>query len=196
MILHRLRLTNFRGVEDREITFPDQGVVVVHGPNEIGKSSMLEALDLLLTYRDRSNHRDVKQVKPAHSDVGAQVEAEITTGPYRFVYRKRFHKKHGTELDIAEPKREHLTGDEAHERVSAMMEQTLDMKLWDAQRVLQSASTSAVNLSGCDALVRTADEHSTASIAGALARSHSPATAASRLPRDAKGRSWSGTPAG
>ncbi|MBU3752106.1 MAG: ATP-binding protein, partial [Mycobacterium sp.] len=52
MILHRLRLTNFRGVADRRIDFPDQGVVVVCGPNEIGKSSMLEALDLLLTYRD------------------------------------------------------------------------------------------------------------------------------------------------
>lgn len=157
MILHRLRLTNFRGVEDREISFPEQGVVVVHGPNEIGKSSMLEALDLLVTYRDRSNHRDVKQVKPAHADVGAQVEAEISTGPYRFVYRKQFHKKHRTELDIIEPKRENLTGDEAHERVMAMMEQTLDMKLWDAQRVLQSASTSAVNLSGCDALSRALD---------------------------------------
>ena len=45
MILHRLRLSNFRGVEDREISFPEHGVVVVCGPNEIGKSSMLEALD-------------------------------------------------------------------------------------------------------------------------------------------------------
>ena len=49
MILHRLRLTNFRGVADREIAFPDHGVVVVCGPNEVGKTSMLEALDLLLT---------------------------------------------------------------------------------------------------------------------------------------------------
>ena len=77
MILHRLRLNNFRGVQDREICFPAHGVVVVCGPNEIGKSSMLEALDLLLTYRDRSNHRDVKQVKTANADVGAQVEAEV-----------------------------------------------------------------------------------------------------------------------
>ena len=98
MILHRLRLTNFRGVSDREIAFPDHGVVVVCGPNEVGKSSMLEALDLLLTYRDRSAHRDVKQVKPTHADVGAEVEAEISTGPYRFVYRKRFHKRNMTEL--------------------------------------------------------------------------------------------------
>jgi hypothetical protein len=157
VILHRLRLTNFRGVENRELSFPDRGVVVVCGPNEIGKSSMLEALDLLLTYRDRSNHRDVKQVKPAHADVGAEVEAEISTGGYRFVYRKRFHKKHQTELEVIAPKRESLTGDEAHERVEAILEQTVDTRLWDAQRVLQSASTQAVNLSGCDALSRALD---------------------------------------
>lgn len=157
MILHRLRLTNFRGVTDREIAFPDHGVVVVCGPNEVGKSSMLEALDLLLTYRDRSAHRDVKQVKPTHADVGAQVEAEISTGPYRFVYRKRFHKRNMTELDVSEPRREQLTGDEAHERVMAILDETVDTKLWDAQRVLQSASTNAVNLSGCDALARALD---------------------------------------
>ena len=157
MILHRLRLTNFRGVGNREIAFPDQGVVVVCGPNEIGKSSMLEALDLLLTYRDRSSHRDVKAVKPAHADVGAEVEAEMSTGPYRFVYRKRFHKKAKTELEIIEPKREQLSADDAHERVEAMLAETLDTKLWEAQRVLQSASTNAVNLSGCDALSRALD---------------------------------------
>ena len=154
MILHRLRLTSFRGVADREISFPDQGVVVVCGPNEVGKSSMLEALDLLLSYRDRSTHRDVKSVKPANADVGAQVEAEISTGPYRFVYRKRFHKRNMTEL---EPKREQLSGDDAHERVEAMLAETLDSKLWDAQRVLQAASTNAVNLSGSDALSRALD---------------------------------------
>ena len=157
MILHRLRLTNFRGVANRELTFPDQGVVVICGPNEIGKSSMLEALDLLLTYRDRSNHRDVKAVKPAHADVGAEVEAEITTGPYHFVFRKRFHKKAKTELEVIAPKREQLSGDDAHERVEAMLDQTLDTKLWEAQRVLQSASTNAVNLSGSDALSRALD---------------------------------------
>ena len=157
MILHRLRLTDFRGVADREVAFPDQGVVVVCGPNEVGKSSMLEALDLLLTYRDRSTHRDVKAVKPSHADAGARVEAEISTGPYRFVYRKRFHKKALTELEIIEPKREQLSGDDAHERVEAMLAETLDTKLWDAQRVLQSASTHAVNLSGSDALSRALD---------------------------------------
>ena len=157
MILHRLRLTNFRGVADREIGFPEHGVVVVCGPNEVGKSSMLEALDLLVRYKDRSTHRDVKAVKPAHSDAGAEVEAEISTGAYRFVYRKRFHNKPLTELTVVEPRREQLTGDEAHERVEAILAETVDTTLWDAQRVLQAAATDAVTLSGCDALSRALD---------------------------------------
>ena len=90
MKLHRLVLTNYRGITHREIEFPDRGVVVVSGANEIGKSSMIEALDLLLEAKDRSTKKEVKQVKPTHADVGAEITAEISTGPYRFIYHKRF----------------------------------------------------------------------------------------------------------
>lgn len=157
MRLHRLRLTNFRGVDDRELAFPDHGVVVVHGPNEIGKSSMLEALDLLLEFKDRSGSHKVKQVKPTHADVGAEVEAEISTGPYRFTYRKRFHRRPITELTVHQPVRRQHSGDEAHEAVRLMLEETLDTRLWEAQRVLQTAASDAVNLSGSDALARALD---------------------------------------
>ncbi len=157
MKLHRLVLTNYRGITHREITFPDQGVVVVCGANEVGKTSMIEALDLLLESKDRSTKKDVKQVKPTHADVGSEVTAEISTGPYRFVYTKCFHKKPRTELTIVAPRREQLTGDEAHERVRAMLAETVDTDLWHAQRVLQTGSTAAVDLSGCDALSRALD---------------------------------------
>lgn len=157
MKLHRMVLTNYRGITHREIEFPDRGVVVVSGANEIGKSSMIEALDLLLESKDRSSKKEVKQVKPTHADVGAEITAEISTGPYRFVYRKRFHKRAETELTVLAPRREQLTGDEAHERVRAMLTETVDTCLWQAQRVLQSASTSVVDLSGCDALSRALD---------------------------------------
>ncbi|MCV7124928.1 AAA family ATPase, partial [Mycobacterium lacus] len=157
MKLHRLVLTNYRGIAHREIEFPDHGVVVVCGANEIGKSSMIEALDLLLESKDRSTKKEVKQVKPTNADVGSEVTAEISSGPYRFVYRKRFHKRCETELTLLAPRREQLTGDEAHERVTAMLAETVDTDLWHAQRVLQAASTSAVDLSGCDALSRALD---------------------------------------
>jgi hypothetical protein len=157
MKLHRLVLTNYRGITHREIEFPDHGVVVVSGANEIGKSSMIEALDLLLGSKDRSTKKDVKQVKPTHADVGAEITAEISTGPYRFIYHKRFHKRAQTQLTVLTPRREQLTGDVAHERVQALLAETVDMDLWQAQRVLQAASTAAVDLSGCDALSRALD---------------------------------------
>jgi AAA domain len=157
MKLHRLVLTNYRGITHREIEFPDHGVVVVSGANEIGKSSMIEALDLLVHSKDRSNKKDVKQVKPTHADVGPEITAEISTGPYRFIYHKRFHKRCETQLTVLAPRREQLTGDEAHERVLALLDETVDMELWQAQRVLQAASTAAVDLSGCDALSRALD---------------------------------------
>jgi hypothetical protein len=157
MKLHRLVLTNYRGIAHREIELPDHGVVVVCGANEIGKSSMIEALDLLLESRDRSTKKEVKQVKPTNSDVGSEVSAEISCGPYRFVYRKRFHKKCETELTVLTPRREQLTGDEAHERVRAILAETVDNDLWHAQRVLQATSTAAVELSVCDALSRALD---------------------------------------
>ncbi len=157
MKLHRLVLTNYRGITHREIEFPDHGVVVVSGANEIGKSSMIEALDLILHSKDRSTKKDVKQVKPTHADVGAEITAEISTGPYRFTYHKRFHKCCETQLTVLTPRREQLTGDEAHERVLTMLDETVDMDLWQAQRVLQAASTAAVDLSGCDALSRALD---------------------------------------
>ena len=77
--------------------------MVVCGPNEIGKSSVIEALGLLLDQKDRSAKQTVLAVKPVHADVGSEVIAEISTGPYRFVYRKRFHKKSLTELSITAP---------------------------------------------------------------------------------------------
>jgi hypothetical protein len=118
---------------------------------------MIEALDLLLESKDRSTKKEVKQTKPTHADVGSEVTAEISAGPYRFVYRKRFHKKCETELTVLAPRREQLTGDEAHERVCTMLGETMDADLWHAQRVLQAASTTAVNLAGCEALSRALD---------------------------------------
>lgn len=157
MKLHRLTLRNYRGIAFRDVEFPDRGVVVVCGANEIGKSSMIEALDLLLEAKDRSSKKEVKQVKPTHVDEGAEVKAEISTGPYRFTYFKRYHKRPVTELTVTAPVREQLTGDEAHERVQAILNETVDVQLWQAQRVLQTSSTSPVDLSGCDALSRALD---------------------------------------
>ena len=56
MIIRRIGLRNYRGIESRELEF-DAGVNIVEGPNEAGKTSLAEALGLIFDYPDSSTHR-------------------------------------------------------------------------------------------------------------------------------------------
>ena len=147
MRLHRLLVRNWRGVEEREVHFAATGVTVVEGPNESGKSSLVEALDALIEHLDDSKKREVAAIKPVHKDVGAEVEAEIETGPYRFTYSKRFHKKSETKLTVTTPRPENLTGREAHERALQILDETMDRGLWAALRIEQGQLVTQANLS-------------------------------------------------
>ena len=137
MRLHRVRLRNYRGVVDSTVEFATDGVTVVEGDNEVGKSCIPEALDLILCFKDSSKARDVKDVKPADRDEGPEVEIEVAAGHYRFVYRKRWLRSSETTLAITAPRPEQHTGDEAHARVGAMLDETLDSDLWKALRIEQ-----------------------------------------------------------
>ena len=157
MRLLRLRLRNIRGVEEREVVFLRDGVTVVVGPNEIGKSSMAEALDLLFTAQDSSQKAEVKAVKPVDRDAGPEVEAEIETGDYAFTYRKRFVKSQETVLQITRPRPEHVTGRQAHERVEQILEQTMDIDLWRAVRIKQGEGLGQAVLGDAQSLGRALD---------------------------------------
>jgi hypothetical protein len=137
MRILRLRLREFRGVRERELRFAPCGVTVVHGPNEIGKSSLAEAIDLVLEELDSAAKQRVRAVQPVDRDAGSEVEIEIETGPYRFVLEKRFHRQPATRLSVSRPRAESWTGREAHQRVQAILDATLDRELWHALRVSQ-----------------------------------------------------------
>jgi hypothetical protein len=139
MRLHRVRLCNYRGVADCEVELPAQGITVIEGPNEVGKTSMPEGLDLLLTMRDSSGHRQVRSVQPVGRDVGPEVEIEMSTGEYRFIYRKRWLRRPETVLKVLSPRQEQLTGRAAHERAEEILDDTLDKDLWRALRIEQGA---------------------------------------------------------
>ena len=142
MRLHRVRLCNYRGVADCEVELLAQGITVIEGPNEVGKTSIPEGLDLLLTKRDSSSHRQVKSAQPVGRDVGPEVEIEMSTGPYRFVYRKRWLRRSETVLNVLTPQPDQLTGRAAHERVEEILSETLDGDLWRALRIEQGAELS------------------------------------------------------
>lgn len=157
MKIHRLRLINVKGIADRDVIFPNRGVIVIEGPNEAGKTSMLEALDLLLEEKDSSRKRHVLAARPVGRDVGTTIEAELSSGDYRLRYRKQWFKQPATELHVLTPKVEHLTGVPAHDRVVQILAETTDQVLWRALRFMQATPMTQVGLGGSRALAAALD---------------------------------------
>jgi len=147
MILLRLRLANYRGIDESEVRFNPQGITIVEGPNEAGKTSFSEAIRLIFEYLDSSKHSEIKAIKPVTLDVGPEIELEAESGPYVFTYFKRFHKKPETTLKITSPKPENHTGREAHERVEEILRETIDIDLWKALGIQQGEAVQQADLS-------------------------------------------------
>lgn len=147
MRLLRVRLANYRGIDDAEVRFSPNGLTIVEGPNEAGKTSVSEAIGLLFEYIDSSKHRKIDAIRPVHRDAGPEIELEAESGPYHFTYFKRFHKKPETMLEITSPNSENHTGREAHERADEILRETIDIDLWKALCIQQGEAVQQADLS-------------------------------------------------
>ena len=134
-----MRLRNYRGVVESDVSFADSGVTIVEGPNEVGKTAILEALQLAIEFPDSSRSNKVSEVKPVDRDQGPEVEITLSTGQYSLVYNKRWLRDRKTTLNVSSPLTENHTGREAHDRLKAILEETLDNQLWQALRIEQGA---------------------------------------------------------
>ncbi|MFN2525714.1 MAG: AAA family ATPase, partial [Actinomycetota bacterium] len=137
MKIHRIRLEHYRGVSEREIELAPCGVTVIQGPNEIGKTSHLEAITVLLDYKDDSRSELVRSLQPSGRDEAPVVEVEFASGSYHLTYRKQFLRRPKTELVIHAPERQTMTGRPAHHMVQKILGETLDEDLWRALRIDQ-----------------------------------------------------------
>lgn len=166
MRVRRIRLRNYRGVADRDIQLEPSGVTVIEGPNEIGKSSLAEALSLVFEQLDSTKRREVQLVQPVDHDVGPEVEVEIETGPYRFTYFKRFLKRPETTLRVTAPRPENYTGREAHDRANAILDESMDVDLWKALCVVQGSAIEQTNLTNITSFAEALDRAAGHEVAG------------------------------
>ena len=137
MRLHRVQLRNYRGVVKSDVNFSQSGVTIVEGPNEVGKTAISEGLQLAIDLPDSSRSAQVRAVQPVGRDEGPEVEISLSSGKYELVYRKRWLRQPETTLEIRTPHHENLTGREAHDRLKAILAETLDEELWRALRIQQ-----------------------------------------------------------
>lgn len=164
MRITRLRIRDFKGIDEACVDFPPNGVTVLEGPNEAGKSTLLEALSLLLDDRVRANStaERVKAAQPIGRDAAPEVEVHLALGPYDMTFTKQYLRRPATLLEIHSPRRESLTGDDAHNRFHEIFGQHCDRTLWDALQVAQAKSFDQAVLAQSVVLRRALDDASDA----------------------------------
>lgn len=137
MQIFRLSITDFRGIHHLELAdLPAQGIIMVAGANESGKSSILRALEFLFKYKSSSNAGPLVAAQPYGRDVGPQVTLHARIGDCEFKVRKRWLRKKACELQIVHPKAASYTGRAADEKLEAIYNQ-LDGDLRQALFVQQ-----------------------------------------------------------
>lgn len=145
MRLLSLRVHNFKGIETRQVEFRPTGITLIQGPNEVGKTSLMSAFDILLEYADSSAHREVEATKSAGYDRSTEIEAAFQIGAEHFTYFKRYHRERETKLVIESGgSRRTVTGREAHDRVRELLTTTIDWELWKALKIAQGTATDDV----------------------------------------------------
>ncbi len=159
MRIHRLSVRDVKGIAQSSVDFPDTGVVVIQGPNEVGKSTLLEALDRLLdgSCKASSKAAVVRDLQSVGVDAGPFVEAELSVGPYRVVFAKQWLRQPSTTLRVLAPTPEQLSGDAAQARMTAILEECLDRPLFDALRFAQGGAGGAIPLGSSQVLAQALD---------------------------------------
>jgi chromosome segregation ATPase len=164
--LHRISLQDYRGVGRADVVLARNGVTIIQGPNEVGKSSLAEALQFLLEEPDSSTKRRLKAAKPVDVDAGPWVEVELDTGPYHVVYSKQWLTSPKTNLQILAPVPENLTGRTAHDRMRTILGETLDEALLRALYYQQGESIAQAAVGESRALAAALDAAATSGALG------------------------------
>ncbi|MHC9879100.1 AAA family ATPase [Corynebacterium diphtheriae] len=133
---------------------PSNGVIVISGENERGKSTIMEAIKLVLGENHDTNKQSVKAIQPKGHDVGTRICLEADLGPVRFRVSKVFNKKKSCELTIFEPKPANYTGKEADSQLSGLLDAHLDHDLFSALFVEQGDITSMLSAAGISSVTQ------------------------------------------
>lgn len=181
--IRSLTLSHVAGVRHAHLEIPETGVVVVHGPNEAGKSTLLRAIRLLLDDTPTSSRkREVKVLKDVSVDEPTTMSARMTVGEVDLEITKAFNKGSGRcELTVTAPRAESLTGRQASDRFSDILREEVDPALLDALTVEQGASLDQLAAAGLGPLERALSEDAGADIATTPAETGGTATLIDRI---------------
>lgn len=153
MRIHSLTIDNVRAIEHLKIEqLPQSGVVIIHGDNEQGKSTLMDALNAVLNSKHSSNAKDIRALAPVDRDASPEVSAHLTIGPVEFTITKRWRGGKRAELTVLSPTRSNHTGGDAEEKLEQIKNDYLDTTLLETLFLRQDDLGDAVKAAGIPSL--------------------------------------------
>ena len=150
MKLHSIELKNVRGIEHLVVDeLPDRGVVVIAGDNEMGKSTIAEAIHVALSWPAKAERKETKALRPNNRDAFPDIRLDMTLGDTRFVLRKVFAGQRAataTEITVLEPERKELTGEAAQQWLDELTRGEGTRELWDVFVARQGTEQKALQM--------------------------------------------------
>ena len=93
MIIRAIEVENWCCIDHAKLSNLPDGVIVLHGPNRSGKSSLFRAVRYCLyDYDHDSGHRDIKNAIPRSTKKSPRIVVEFETGGVRYRVSKVFSK--------------------------------------------------------------------------------------------------------
>ena len=159
MLITDIEIRDFKTIRHlRWSNIPDHGVFVIHGDNEQGKSTVLEAIAQVLHTKHSSRARAVKDTQPLGSDVGPQVTVNLTLGGKNVRLFKQWLKTPRAELTISGDGS--YTGGDAEQRFEEFFHKHVDQTLFTALYNRQGSMVHPLVLGGITSLTQALAEAS------------------------------------
>lgn len=124
MIVERVTVRGWRGYRDEHVFDFDQGLNVLVGPNEAGKSTLFEALQRGFFDRHSGKSQELKGIRPLGSSLDPEVELVLRVAGERLKVHKRFLGSATAKVWVERGGAWELDdeGDEADRRVRELLE--------------------------------------------------------------------------
>lgn len=120
MRIHSVTLQNYRRHGQLEVTL-DQHRTLISGPNEIGKSSLIEAIHRCLFYRHRSKAAGLLDRMQPRTGGDPEVTLEFSIGDTDYTLYKKFRGATGSRAVLANTAGLRLEGDAAEEELQRLL---------------------------------------------------------------------------
>ena len=120
MKLHSVRLQNYRKHADLTVDLAADRTLIT-GPNETGKSTLIEAIHRCLFYRHRSKAAGLQERMQPKTGGDPTVTLEFSLGDTRYTLHKKFRGPTGSQAVLSDDAGGHWEGDPAEEKLQTLL---------------------------------------------------------------------------